>query len=86
MVRGKWLTAHMWSRYINKNYTLSDSSLVDAVMLHHTVPYDPTLRHLNLNGKVNNEGVYHHFVTSNNMYTLHCYKLKKRARQGMTIN
>ena len=73
MVWGKWLTAQMWARYINKNHTLSYSSRVDAVILHHVISYDPTLRHVDLDGKVNGEGVYHHFLTGNDMSTLHCY-------------
>ena len=40
--------------------------------------YDPTLRHLDINGKVNNEGVYHPFVTGKNMSTLHCYQFYKQ--------
>ena len=40
-------------------------------MLHHAVSYDPNLRHLDLNGKVNYEGGYRHFVTGDNMSTLH---------------
>ena len=70
MVQGKWLTAQMWDRCTNKNNPLSDSSLVDDVVLHHAVSYDLNLRHLNIYGKVNDEGVYHHFVTGNNMYIL----------------
>ena len=37
LVRVKWLTAQVWDRYINKTHPISDSSLVDAVMLHHDV-------------------------------------------------
>ena len=37
LVRGKWLTAQIWGCYINKNHTISDASLVDAMMLHHAV-------------------------------------------------
>ena len=37
LVRGRWLTAQVWDRYINKNHPLSDDSRVDAVMLHHAV-------------------------------------------------
>ena len=37
LVRVKWLTAQVWARYINKTNPISDSSLVDAVMLHHDV-------------------------------------------------
>ena len=56
-------------------------------MLHHDVSYDPTLLHLDLNGKVNNKGVYHHFVTGNNMSTLHCYQVRKKgeARNDHTL-
>ena len=70
MVRGEWLTAYVWARYINKNHPLSYTSHVDAVMLYHAVPYDLTQRHLEVNGKVNDEGVYHHFMTGNNISTL----------------
>ena len=70
MVWVDWLTAQTWARYINKNHPISDSSLVDAVMLHHAVSYDTTLQHLDLNIKVNNKGVYHCFMTCNNMPTL----------------
>ena len=52
-VRGKCLMAQMWGHYINKNHPLSNSSLVDAVMLHHSVSYHPTLQHVDLYGKVN---------------------------------
>ena len=83
MVWGKWLTAQMWACYINKNHPLSDSSLVDYVMLHHSMSYDTTLRNLYLNGKVNDEGVYHHFVTGNNMSTIHCYQV---CQKGETWN
>ena len=79
MVRGKWLTAQMWAHYINKNHPLSDSYIVYAVMLHHDVSYDPTLRHLDLYGKVNDRGVYHHFVTYNNTSILHCYQVRKKG-------
>ena len=37
LVWGKWLTDQMWDRYISKNHHISDVSLVDAVMLQHTV-------------------------------------------------
>ena len=88
MIRGKWLTAQIWDRYINNNHPLSDYSLVDAVMKHHAVSYDQTLRHLDLNGKVNDEGVYNHFLTGNNMSTLHCYQVSKKgeARNDHKVN
>ena len=79
MVRGKWLTSQMWDCYINKNNHLSDSSLVDAVMLHRYVSYYSTIRNLELNENVNDEGFYHHFVTGNNMSTLHCYQVCKKG-------
>ena len=79
MVWGKLLTAQMWARYINKKHPLSDSFLVDDVMLHHDVSYDTTLRQLNLNVKLNDKGVYRHFVTVNDIYTLHCYKVRKNS-------
>ena len=62
-----------------KNHLLSNSSLVDAVMLHHAVAYDPTLRHVDLYGEVNGEGVYRHFVTSNNASILHFYQVCQKG-------
>ena len=85
MVRGKWFMDKMWDRHTNKNHLLSYYSLVDAVMLHHDVSYDPTLRHVDLCGKVNGKGIYHHFVTGNNMSTIHCYQARKRVRREMII-
>ena len=79
MVWGKWLMDQMWDRYIIKNHHISDSSLVDAIMLNHAVPYDPTLRHVDLDVKVNCEGVYHYFGTGNNTSTLHCYQVHKKG-------
>ena len=79
MVRVKWLLAQMWDRYINKNHPLLDSPLVDVAMLHHAASYDPTLQHLYLRAKVNDESVYHHFLTGNNISTLHCYQVYKRV-------
>ena len=77
MVQGKWLTAQMWGRYINKNHPPSDYSLVGAMMLHHYMSYDPTLRHLELSVKLNNQGVYNHFLAGNNISTLYCYQIFK---------
>ena len=71
MVWGKYLGDKMWYHYTNKNHPISDYPLVDAVMLHHAMSYDPTLRHLDLNVKVNDKGVYNHFFTGNNMSTFH---------------
>ena len=73
MVLGKWLTDQMCSCYIKKNHPISDSSLVDAVMLHHAVSYDPTLRQLDLSGKVIDVGVYQFVFTGKNNSNLHCY-------------
>ena len=75
----KWLTDHMWYCYINKNHIPSDSPLVDAVMLHHTVSYDLTLRHIDIYGKVNDQGVYCHFFIRNNTSTLHCFEVWKKG-------
>ena len=75
MVRGKWLTEHMWDHYINNNHPLSDYPLVGAVMLHHAVSYDMNLRNLYLNGKVNDKSVCHHFVIGNSISTLHYYQV-----------
>ena len=44
---------------------------VDYVMLHHDVSYNLTLRHVDLDVKVNDEGVYPHYVTGKNTSTLH---------------
>ena len=88
MVWVDWLTAQTWARYINKNHPLSDSSLVDAVMLHHAVSYDLALRHLDLNGKVNDEGVYDHYLKDNNISTLRYYQFRKKgeARNDHKVN
>ena len=83
MVRFKFLTDQMWNRYINKNHPILDSSIFDAVILHHSVSFDPTLRHLDLDVKVNYEGIYHHFVIGKNISTLHCYQVRKK---GEAIN
>ena len=79
MVGGKWLTAQLWDLYIKKNHPHSDSSLVYAVMFHHAVSYDPTLRHVELHGRVNGKGVYHHFMTGNNKFTLHFYQARQKG-------
>ena len=79
MVRGKWLTAQMWARYINKNHPISSSSNFDSGMLHHAVSYNPTLRHLDINVKLNDKVVYCHSVTVKNKSTLHCYRVRKNG-------
>ena len=71
----------MRDRYINKNHPISDYSLVRTVMLHHAVSYEPTLWHVYLERKVNDEIFYHHFVTGNNTYTLHCYQGRKSREE-----
>ena len=71
----KWLMDQMRAGYINKKHHFSESSLFDAVILHHAVSYDPTLRHVDLYGKVNGDIFYHHFVTGNNTSTLHFYQV-----------
>ena len=88
MVQGKWLVSQMWAHYINKNHPLLDYSIIAVGMLHHAASYDLTLQHLYLRGKVNDEGVYHHFLTGNNMSTLHCYQVHKKgeARNGHRFN
>ena len=48
------------------------------MILQHTVSYDLTLPHIDLYGKVNDEGVYQYFVTGNNTSTLHCYQVHKK--------
>ena len=70
----------MLDSYINKNYPLSDSSLVDTVILHHDVSYDPNLKHIDLDGKLNDKGVYRNFVTGKNTSTLHCYQVCKKGK------
>ena len=69
----------MWARYIKKNYPLSYLSVVYAVMLYHDVSYDQTLRNIYLDGKVNDEGIYYHFLTDKNTSTIHCYKVRKKG-------
>ena len=69
----------MWDHYINNNHILSDYPLVGDTKLHHAVSYDLTLRNLDLYGKVNDEGVYHNFLTGNNMSTLCCYQVCKKC-------
>ena len=49
------------------------------MMLHHAVSYDLTLRYLDFNVRVNDEGVYHHFLIVNNMSTFHCYQVHKEG-------
>ena len=46
-------------------------------MFNHDVSYDPTLRHLDLNWKGYEGGVYHTFVTGKNMSTLRRYQFWK---------
>ena len=82
MLQGKWFKNQIWYRYINKNHHLSDYSLIDGMMLHRAVSYDPTLWHVYLYGKVNGEGFYRHFVTINNTSTLHCYYVWKKGEAG----
>ena len=41
--------------------------------------YDPTLRHVELDGNVNGEGVYHHFATGDDNSTLHGYQVLKKG-------
>ena len=50
-------------------------------MLHHAVSYDPTLRHIDLNGKVNDETVYRRYLTGNNMSTIHSYQIHKKGEE-----
>ena len=65
----------MWARYINSNHNISYSSFVGTVTLYHAVSYDPTLLHIDLDGKVNEKVLYHLFVTVNNTSTLNCYQV-----------
>ena len=44
-------------------------------MLRRSVLYDPTLRHKDLDGKINGKGVYHHKMIGNSTYTLHIYQV-----------
>ena len=80
LVPGKCLTSYMWSRYIKKNHIISYAYFVDATMLHNAVSYDLRLWHLDLDRKVDNQGVYHHFVTGKYMSTLHFYQVCKRGK------
>ena len=48
-------------------------------MLHHAVSYDPTLRHLDLYGNVNDEGAYQTHLTGKYKYTLHFYQVHKKG-------
>ena len=41
LVRGKWLTAPMWARYINAFHSLADGTLVTGDNLHDAVRRDP---------------------------------------------
>ena len=84
MVWGKLLKAQMWDHYINKNNHISYSSLVDAIMLHHDVSYDPTIFHIDLYGKVNDEGVYYHFMTVKICLLSTDIRFAKRVRRFTT--
>ena len=64
------MTDQMHSHYINKNYSISEYSLIDTLMLHHYMSYYQTLQHVDFDGKVNDEVVYHNFVTDNTTSTL----------------
>ena len=88
LVHGKWLMAHRWDYYINNNHILSYSSIVESAMLHHDVSYYPTIWHLDLYGKVNGEGVYHHFVTGKNTSTAQLYHVCKKGESmyGRKVN
>ena len=79
LVWGKCFTYQMWARYIKNNHPLSDSSLVEAAMLNHALSYDTTLRHIDLHGKMNDKGVYHHYLTGKNTSTIHCYHVRKKG-------
>ena len=56
-----------------------EPSSFNSVMLCHDVSNDLTLHHIDLYGKVNDEGVYHNFVIGNNRYTLNCYQVHKNG-------
>ena len=70
--------AQMWDRYINKNHTIYDASLVDYGMLHQAVSYDPNQIHINLYGKNNDKGVYHNYLTEDNMSIIQFYQVRKK--------
>ena len=88
LVWSKWFTYQMWEYCIKNNHPLSDASLVDAAMLHNNMLYYPTLRHIDINIKVDDEGVYHHYFTGGNMSTIHCYQVRKKgeARCDRKVN
>ena len=53
-------------------------------MIHRDLSYDSTIRHLDLNVKVNDD---HHFMTGNSMSTLRCYQVlqKDEARNDHKV-
>ena len=57
-------------------------------MLHHDVSYYLTLRHKDLDEKVNDNFIYQQFVTGNNTSTLKCYQVcrKGEARNDHKFN
>ena len=58
-----------------QNNPLSYASLVDAVISYHDISYDPTLQHIEIDGKMNDKGFYHHYSTGRNRPTVHCYQV-----------
>ena len=84
LIQGKWLTSQMWDGYIHKNHPFSDASLVDSDMSHHDLSYDPNLRHIEIYGRVDYEGVYHHYLTGKICLISTSVRFKKRVRLGMT--
>ena len=58
-----------------QNNPLSYASLVDAVISYHDISYDPTLQHIEIDGKMNDKSFYHHYSTGRNRPTVHCYQV-----------
>ena len=53
----------MYNRYMNNNNPILDISVVSDTMLPHVVSYDTTIWHIDLDGNMNNKGVYKIFTT-----------------------
>ena len=80
LFRGTWLVSQMWVHYINNNHPISYSSLVYDMMLQHAILYDTTIWNIYLNGKVNEDGFYHHYLTSRNTSTTHWCQVRKKCK------
>ena len=78
LVRGKWLTAPMWGRYINAYHSLADGTRVTGNNLHDAIRRDPVLKNTDLGSKLNGEGIYFNKVTSTPR--LNCYQVRKKGQ------